>query len=642
MFKADISIVIVNYNVRDYLYKCLKSIEESVHDLILEIIVVDNNSQDDSVNFLKPHFPKVQFIESEKNLGFSKANNLGFDFADGKYLLILNPDTILQKDTLAFMYDYMENHNEVGIAGCKVLNADGSFQSTCRRGFPTPWASFCKLFGLQALFPKSKLFGRYNQTFKLIDETSYTEVIAGSFMFSRTDVIKKAGGFDNDFFMYGEDIDLCYRVYKSGYKIAYVHGTSIIHYKGESTKRSSFNEIKIFYNAMEIFIKKHYSTSKFLVWFLNLGIKTRSFLAYAAKYRKDLLLIALDSLFAIIGMLIGTLLKFGSIWGFQDYAYPTVFIVLFAVLVISMVFTGEYFEKSGSVASSIFGYTLSFLILSTLTYFFKEYGFSRGVLLITIGFGIFCSTLLRLLINILNKNGISENINAIFVGNPSSFNHFLDDFYTLSLMEIKFAGYVANSLEKSSSAEIPWLGSINHLNNIINDYKINHVLITDPELSSHNSIAFLSKSANRSVKFHIVNKYEQFVASQIINKISDNRINLQKYNLNLLRYKINKRLFDILSSILLLCTLSPIFLKKSKNFSFRDLLKVLIGEYSMVGLKPPAEEFVFLRKGIISLVDLSNISYLTNKSIAEINEYYLKNYSVSIDIEILVKYLFKK
>ena len=155
----------------------------------------------------------------------------------------------------------MERDIKCGIAGCKVLNADGTFQLACRRGFPTPWASFSKLFGLQKLFPKSKTFAGYNQTFRSVDETYYIDAVIGAFMFARMEALDQAKGFDPTFFMYGEDIDLCYRVNQNGWSIAYVHTTSIVHYKGESTRRSSIDEVKHFYEAMEIFVEKHYGKS---------------------------------------------------------------------------------------------------------------------------------------------------------------------------------------------------------------------------------------------------------------------------------------------------------------------------------------------------------------------------------------------
>ncbi len=642
MYEYDVSIIIVNYNVRDYLYKCLKSIEDAMQKLRVQIVVVDNNSQDGSVPYLRNHFPEVIFIESPENLGFGKANNLGFTYSSGKYFLILNPDTILQENTLTEMYDYMENHPEVGISVCKMLNADGSFQSACRRGFPTPWASFCKLFGLQSLFPKSRIFGQYNQTFMSVDETYYTDAVSGAFMFSRADVIRQAGGFDTDFFMYGEDLDLCYRVYKAGYKNAYVHTTSIIHYKGESSKRSSMDDIKIFYDAMEIFAKKHYTGSMVFLKFMKIGIRLRSVLAYAIKYRRDMLLMAADSVFLILSLFIGTYIVFNEYFGFPDYAYPTVYIVPIFVLIISMILAGEYFEESGSIASSVFGYTLAFLALSTLTYFFTSYRFSRGALLSTIGLSIIFSTLFRIFLNVFSKNGKLESVRALFVGNPDDFSQLLDDFRVSNPLDIYLTGYVSDSAEFKEKSPIPWLGKVRHLDSIIKAQKINNIIITDPEMTGERIMDILSNSSIRTAKYHLAHKYEDFVASQLINNITFSRNSLPRYNINILRYKIIKRTFDIFISSVMIITIFPMFISAKRIFGIKELGNVMIGRKTIVGIKSGKIDFVNIKQGLISLADLSSVSPLPEKARTELNEYYLKNYSVSLDFEILIKYFLRK
>ncbi|MGA2298516.1 MAG: glycosyltransferase family 2 protein, partial [FCB group bacterium] len=367
----EVSIVIVNYNVKDLLLQCLRSLQQVSGELRTEVIVVDNHSLDGSVAFLKPLFPAVNFIELKDNLGFSKANNIGIRQATGKYVLILNPDTILEEDTLSVMYNYMESHPEVGLSGCKVLNPDGTFQLACRRGFPTPWASFCKLFGLQKLFPKSKLFARYNQTFRSVDETYYIEAVMGAFMFIRKEILDKISGFDEDFFLYGEDIDICWRIIREGWKNAYVHTTSIIHYKGESTRRSSENDVKHLYKSMEIFAGKHYSSSSLFLLFLRTGILFRSFIARIIKYRRDVFLLLFDLLGINISLILGTKIRFGDYFNFPPYAYPTVFIVLSLVMFASMVAVGEYFESKPTIRKSVFALMISFFILSSLTYFFN-------------------------------------------------------------------------------------------------------------------------------------------------------------------------------------------------------------------------------------------------------------------------------
>lgn len=283
-----LSIIIVNYNSIDYLTQSLASIFSSLVDFDYEIIVVDNNSNDGSAQFIKEHFPNVFLIPLNENLGFGRANNLAFTFAKGKYILLLNPDTILQENTLQTIYDYMEQNPNVGICGCKILNPDGTLQLACRRGFPTPWVAFTKLFGLQGLFPKSKIFGRYNQTFRNPNESYFVDAISGSFMFVRKEVVQQINGFDEDFFMYGEDLDFCYRATLLGWNITYVHTTSIIHHKGRSTRRSQIDEVEKFYEAMQIFAKKHFGKSSFFFSLLKLGISSRKILARLVKNSQNL------------------------------------------------------------------------------------------------------------------------------------------------------------------------------------------------------------------------------------------------------------------------------------------------------------------------------------------------------------------
>jgi len=283
METVDVTIVIVSYNVRQYLRQCLESIERCRQMHRLQVIVVDNASQDGTASMLAPLFPWVEFVALDENIGFGRANNIGIERARGRYTLILNPDTILSEDTIAAMIAYMDEHPEVGICGCKVLNPDGTFQAQCRRGFPTPWVAFTKLFGLQALFPRSRFFAQYNQSFRSPDETYYVDAVIGAFMFCRTEQLRAIKGFDPDYFMYGEDLDLCYRMLKAGYRTAYVPTTTIIHFKGESARRSRINDVRVFYDAMVQFTRKHYGSKRWLLRLLQLGIRLRELGAHVAQ-----------------------------------------------------------------------------------------------------------------------------------------------------------------------------------------------------------------------------------------------------------------------------------------------------------------------------------------------------------------------
>ena len=216
-----VSVVIVSFNVRGFLENLIASLNRSLEGLDSEIVVVDNTSDDDTVEYLKKNFPSVRLIENRVNVGFGRANNQGVKASTGEYLLLINPDAIVTESTIKEMLAFSESHPEAGASSCKVLNADGTLQKTCRRGFPTPWVAFTKLFGLSTLFPKTKLFGRYNLTYLNPEEDHEVDAIGGSFMFIPRRVFDEVGGFDEDYFMYGEDIDLCYKIKRAGHKVYY-------------------------------------------------------------------------------------------------------------------------------------------------------------------------------------------------------------------------------------------------------------------------------------------------------------------------------------------------------------------------------------------------------------------------------------
>jgi len=279
----ELSVIIVNYNVRQFLENALHSIRRAMADIDGEIFVVDNASTDGSAAMVRAKFPDVHLLENNENLGFARANNLAINRARGRFLLLINPDTIVQETTFHEMLQFLRSRPDVGLAGCKVLNPDGTFQLACRRSFPTPWVAFTKIFGLSALFPRTRLFGKYNLTYLSPDETYPVDAVSGSFMMITRAAYDRIGGLDESFFMYGEDLDWCYRVKEAGFGVYYVHATSIIHFKGESTRRSEIDEIRMFYSAMELFVEKHFGRSPLLTSFLRAGIVLREGTATLAR-----------------------------------------------------------------------------------------------------------------------------------------------------------------------------------------------------------------------------------------------------------------------------------------------------------------------------------------------------------------------
>ncbi len=271
-----LSIVIVNYNVKHYLEQCLLSVRRAAAGIVCEVWVVDNASTDGSVDYLMPRFPEVHFVPNAENVGFSRANNQAIRASKGEYVLLLNPDTILGEDVLLTAIDFLDAHPEVGATGVAMLKADGGFAWESRRGLPTPFTSFCKMSGLGSLFPHSRLFGRYYMRYLDRREANPIEVISGAFNMLRRTAIDRVGLLDEDFFMYGEDIDLSYRLLKGGYQ-NYFLPCSILHYKGESTVKSSYRYVHIFYNAMLVFFDKHYRRRyRLLALLIRLAVLVRA------------------------------------------------------------------------------------------------------------------------------------------------------------------------------------------------------------------------------------------------------------------------------------------------------------------------------------------------------------------------------
>ena len=260
----DITIVIVSFRVKHFLEQTIRSAQEALKGLSGEIIVVDNNSADDTMPYVKPKFPSVTFIENKENVGFARANNQAIMQAKGTYTLILNPDTIITPECLRKCLEWMAQHPHCGAIGLHMIDGNGQFLPESKRAFPTPWVSFCKIFGLSKLFPYSRAFAKYHLRYLDEFQPHAIDILAGAYMFCRTDLLQKIGGFDEDFFMYGEDIDLSCRIADAGYENWYIPA-HILHYKGESSHQSSFRYVHVFYNAMLIFFRKHYGSVSHLV-----------------------------------------------------------------------------------------------------------------------------------------------------------------------------------------------------------------------------------------------------------------------------------------------------------------------------------------------------------------------------------------
>lgn len=350
------SIIIVAYNSCDFLPACLKSVRDACEGVESQIIVLDNGSSEPILPEIKKFFPEVLWIDSKENLGFGKGCNLAEKQATKPYLFFINPDTIISKNAFHEMLQFMEEHPDAGTVGCRILNEDGSLQWACRRSFPTIVSAVSKTIGLAALFPKNKTLASYNMTYADPDEMTEVDAISGSFFCMRRDLYEKLGGFDEDFFMYGEDLDLCFRAKVAGCKNYYTPSTNILHFKGQSCRTRRWDSYLDFYKAMLIFVKKHkdlYFVPNFLVSF---GIMFAAFVGMFSrlipKFWKmflDLGVIAVWTLVFLPGLgndgCIFTSIKesIGVITTFEDWWLVGLVAI---VNMVFLIFRGEYTESS--------------------------------------------------------------------------------------------------------------------------------------------------------------------------------------------------------------------------------------------------------------------------------------------------------
>ncbi|MBT3233010.1 MAG: glycosyltransferase [Calditrichaeota bacterium] len=395
----DVSVIIVNYNVKHFADQCLKSVFASQGSLSIEVLLIDNASEDGSIEFLQDRFPDVKFIANNKNVGFGRANNIALEKARGRFLLVLNPDTLLSQDSLTEMVKYIESNPEVGAIGPKILTRYGSFDKTSKRGLPTPWVSFCRISGLSKLFPKSKTFGKYDLLYLDPDKPAEVETLVGCCMLVRAEAYNTVGGFDEDFFMYGEDIDWSYRISLAGWKVHYAPVTRIVHFRGESTRRSSINADKAFYSAMHLFADKHFRNQH--NWLshqlINLGIILAHTASKIGKVYRKVLWPSIDWI-GYLGILASArwvrswdiCVNLGmSRWGNFDLTtmIAAALSVQSLVWIASFAGFGVYGKQRGNSKALFWGLLVGFLINSSLTYFFKQFAYSRFVTLYGLIFG---------------------------------------------------------------------------------------------------------------------------------------------------------------------------------------------------------------------------------------------------------------
>ena len=636
--QPDLTIIIVNYNVKEFLANCLQSVmratggqhwgagqratggqhrgagqkatdgeqdgageqvgqqadqqqgnspkseSDPVRTLQTEIFVIDNASSDQSVEFLTPRFPSVTFIQNDKNVGFGKANNQAISQARGRYTLLLNPDTLLQEDTLRTLTDFMDRHPEAGACGCKILNPDGSFAAESRRSVPNVSSAFYKAAGLTALFPKHRRFGRYYLGWLDEDEQAEIPVLSGSFMFFRTKVLQEAGGFDERFFMYGEDIDLCYRVQQAGHKLVYVPDTSIIHYKGESSKRDDFTYNKVFNDALFLFFDKHYTSrySKFFKWGVWLAVKIRTLATFTlAKLRGirevgiDLILLNL-SLFVALGIRIG--FDPNRLFSTDNLSFLWLNLLLSLLYLLFAQTSGLLKSNKDSLPESLKTVLLSFISLVVLTFFLRDLAFSRIIIAVAALIALMGVLTVRLIrINRKRRPGQSEGkvkpTRVLLVGTGPGTDQMVDNLNSRAHWHAEITGILGDKQqlaeqlaenhhldrEHQLNNPPPYLGSTIHIERIVRETNTNLVIFLMESVTHTELIECVRRLKDLDVDTKIVPDQMNFMIGkadvEYLDELPLIRLDLPYFHS---LQRLLKRSFDLALSSLLLGLMLPL------------------------------------------------------------------------------------
>jgi len=643
----DLSVIIVNYNVKYFLEQCIHSVAKAMEGIDGEVFVVDNNSVDGSCSLVKEKFPWVKLIENKDNVGFSKANNQAMSLSGGKYMLLLNPDTVVEEDTFRKCIAFMDSHPEAGALGVKMIDGKGHFLPESKRSLPTPEVAFYKVFGLSSLFPRSKRFGRYHLTFLDKDEVNEVDVLAGAFMWLRREAIEKVGMLDEDYFMYGEDIDLSYKITKGGYRNYYFPETTIIHYKGESTKKGSINYVLVFYNAMIIFARKHFSSrnARLLSTMINFAIYLRASMAIARRFFKKFYRPFFDGILIFLGYQFLSPLweqfKFGS----ANY-YPAVFSNLVVpgyilTWLISIYYSGGY-DKPLKIWAFLRGHligTLAILIIYALLP--EDMRFSRALILLGALYAILITTGLRIFFNLLGLSDYEfdrqRKKRIVIVGKEEEAGRVSD-----LLKQTSIIPDVIGFVNPGTGSGPLFIGSIDQISEIVSINKIDEIVFCAKDIPAQDIIRNMSRLISVSVDYKIAPPESlSIIGSNSINTAGD----LYTIHFNSIGKPSNlrtKRLFDLLMSLLII-PLFPawIFMVPSPLKVLKNTLQVAIGKKTWVGyyLHPDIDmaSLPRLKKGVLDPTG----NTLPTESDAEIamrlNIVYAKDYKITNDFNILIR-----
>lgn len=614
-------------------------------NLHVEVYVVDNNSVDGSVAMVASKFPWAKLIANKENTGFSRANNQAMRIAEGEYVLLLNPDTVVEEDTFQKVIDFMDAHPEAGGLGVKMVDGKGNFLPESKRGLPTPAVSFYKIFGLSKLFPKSRRFNRYHLGYLDNNTIHSIEILSGAFMLMRKSTLDKVGLLDEAFFMYGEDIDLSWRIIQGGWKNYYFPETRIIHYKGESTKKGSLNYVFVFYNAMIIFARKHFSekNAKLFSFFINLAIWLRAGVAVVFRFLKNIVLPMMDFLLIVGGMLL--------ISKYYATATHNLFdqnMVWLYSAVIALIWTfGAWFHGANERPVKPYSVIKPVLIggvfiIAAYSLMPESWRFSRAVILLAPLLALGVLFINRVIYSFIStgKSGLTEAhaIRYAIVGSEKEAER------VKSILQ-QTKGYINYwiVIPPSESEEKNEIGSISQLDEIVRVHEIEHVVFCAGDIAAREIIAAMSNISNKRIEFKIAPPESLYIIGSNSVETSGEVFMMDVNSVTLVKNKRAKRLLDIVLSVVFLALFPLLFFLVKEKMSFlKNIFQVLIGKKSWVGFSPEvtngAHHAVVLpkiRRGVIDPSISKKAAIQTEENIIRMNVLYAKDYKIMNDLRLI-------
>lgn len=610
------------------------------------MFVVDNNSVDGSLSLIKEKFPQVKLIANSENVGFSAANNQAIRIASGQYILLLNPDTVVQEDSFEKTLAFMDAHPDAGGLGIKMLDGKGHFLPESKRGLPTPPVAFYKIFGLAKLFPGSKKFGQYHLTYLDKNKNHQVDVLSGAFMLMRKEALDKIGLLDETFFMYGEDIDLSYRITQGGYKNYYFAESSIIHYKGESTKKSSVNYVVVFYKAMAIFANKHFSqnNARLFNFFIHLAIYLRATAAILVRFVKQLFFPAIDFALILSGLYLCKdiyEIRFKLYPNFYSKEIINLFFPIYTLLwMLFVYFSGGYdlpTRLRKMVRGVLSGSAFILIVYSLLP---EYYRFSRALILIgsfyTLAVYLGTRTLYHLLkIKRFKLGGHKTNVRIGIVGSEAEFKR-VNTILNQTQIRSEFIGFISS--EKNGAQNPNYLGQVDNIQEIIDIHRLDELIFCARDISSQAIIEKMISLVTKGLEFKIAPPESlSIIGSNSIDTAGDLYV-IDVNNVGRPENRRNKRLFDVgMSLFLLLFFWIFIWFQHKKGNFLANCFKVLFGFYSWVGYgKSIRKDLPTIRPSVLSPADLlsgENSEERINKALLN----YSKDYQVENDLKILQK-----